>query len=564
MSFVQNASQFLARLSLGQKLALGLVLVGGIAVLGGVAYWANQPDYALLFGRLEATDANRVVESLRSENVPYQLEEGGTAVYVPRDQVYELRLRFAGEGAVADGPVGYELFDGGTLGMTDFMQKLNYKRALEGELSRTIANVRQVAQARVHLVLPERSPFRDQQTRPSASVVLQIAGRSRLDGGQIEGIASLVAGAVEGMALSDVTVLDTRGTLLSDPNAGDTDLALTSNQLSMQREVEQHLAESGQSMLDRVLGPGRAVVRVSAALDFSRTVEETEAIDPESATIISEERLEEQVAGDNSNSTVRNYEITRQRARTERNAGAIDVLTVSVVLDHKPSVRLAAEAEEGAPAPDPEPYAPQELEDIENLVKNAVGFNPERGDRFAIHQARFDTSIDDQIVEEMNDVEQSERLQLYLRYGLMALALGLAAFLIRSAARSVASAEGDPIRLVAGAPAPGAIEGRHTAGELAGRSGTAALPAGAPSKPARSIFDVDDDEELELVDDMYTSKLSTEAKARLKAKKKLYEDIKQNVESRPEEAAELLSAWVAEDLTREAAEDPIGASRLPA
>jgi flagellar M-ring protein FliF len=546
MPFLQNATQFLARLTIGQKLALGTVLVGGVALLVGVAYWANQPDYALLFGRLEATDASRVVETLRSENVAYKLEEGGTAVYVPQEKVYDLRLRFAGEGVVSEGPVGYELFDGGTLGMTDFMQKLNYKRALEGELARTIANVRQVSQARVHLVLPERSPFRDQQTRPSASVVLQPAGRTRMDPGQIEGIASLVAGAVEGMALADVTVLDTRGTLLSDPDAGDADARLTSTQLRTQRALEEHLTRNGQSMLDRVLGPGRAVVRVAADLDFSRTVTEGDAIDPESATVISEERLEEQAAGDASASTVRNYELSRTRQRTERSAGEIDVLTVSVVLDHRPPVVLAAEADGDAPPPEPEPYTEAELSEVEDLVKNAVGFNPERGDRFAIHQARFDTSIDDQIVEEMRDLEQGERLQLYLRYGLMALALGLAAFLIRSAARTVATA--DPMSLVTGQPAA-ALPGRTTAAELAERAGAPALENG--QRPALLAGPDDDDDDFHLVDDIYTSKLSPEAKARIKAKKKLYEEIQESVISRPEDAADLLGAWIAADRNKE-------------
>ncbi len=530
MAFFQNLRQFLLRLAPAQRLTLGLVLVGGLAVLGGIGYWASQPDYALLFGRLDATDANRVVETLRAEGIPYKLEDGGGAIHVPRQQVYDLRLRFAGEGVVSEGPVGYELFNSGTIGMTDFMQKLNYKRALEGELARTISNIRQVAQARVHLVLPERSPFRDRQTKPSASVVLQLGGTG-LDAEQTEGIASLVAGAVEGMTLSDVTVLDTRGTLLSNPDAGNPDVTLTSNQLRTQLAVESHLAQSGQSLLDRMLGPGRAVVRVAAALDFSRTVEESEAIDPESATVISEERLEEQAAADASNATVRNYELSRSRARTERTAGAIDVLTVSVVLDYRPPVQLASEA--GAPQPEPEPYTQRQLQEVEDLVKNAVGFSPERGDRFAIHQARFDTSADDQLAEEMDEIGRNERFQLYLRYGLMALALGLAAFLIRSTVRSVASADGGPLALGT-RQAPRALTGRHTAGALAEN-------AAAPAPAAEAALPVP-------ADDPYASKLSAEAKSRLRAQKTVYEEVKQSVLDRPEEAADLLKTWITEDL----------------
>lgn len=532
MAFLTNLRQFLGRLTLGQQLALGAVLLGGIALLGGVAYWANRPEYALLFGRLEASDANRVVESLREERVPYELRDGGSAVYVPRQQVYDLRLRFAGEGLVAEGPVGYELFDTGTLGMTDFMQKLNYKRALEGELARTIQNVRGVAQARVHLVLPERSPFREQQTPPSASVVLSLQGGARLTPQQVEGVASLVSGAVEGMAVSDVSILDARGNLLSNPDAGNPDLALTTTQLRTQRAVEEHLTQNGQSMLDRVLGPGRAVVRVSAALDFSRTIQEREAIDPESATVISEERLEEQGVDDSATSTLRNYELTRVRERQEKSAGEVSYLTISVILDHKRSpVRPAAEGE--AP-PEPVPYPEQELREIEEIVKNAVGFKPERGDRFAIHQTRFDTSADDAAVAELRDQEDAERINLYLRYGLIALALGLGAYLVRSATRRVtelATTDG-VLRLEARRVEP--VEGRSTAGALAARAGTPALAA------------ADEDEDA-LVDDYYTSKLSPEAKARLKAKHQMYEETRQKAIHRPEEAAELLRSWLAED-----------------
>ncbi|MEM1118374.1 MAG: flagellar M-ring protein FliF, partial [Bacteroidota bacterium] len=157
-----------ARQSLGQlppaRLALlGGVVVGVVALLLGVARWATSPDYALLFGNLSAADAGAVVEQIETEGIAYELRDGGTAVYVPRDDVHALRLRLASQGVVSDGVAGYELFDAGTLGMTDFMQRLNVKRALEGELSRTIASIRQVESARVHLVLPERSPFRDQQ-----------------------------------------------------------------------------------------------------------------------------------------------------------------------------------------------------------------------------------------------------------------------------------------------------------------------------------------------------------------------------------------------------------------
>ena len=531
MPFLDSVRQFLAGLTMGQKTALGLVLVGGLALMIGVAYWAGQPDYALLFARLDATDASQVVEQLRADDIPYKLEESGTAIYVPRPQVYDLRLRFAGEGLVSEGPVGYELFDSGTMGMTDFMQKLNYKRALEGELARTVSNVRQVSQARVHLVTPDRSPFRDQQVRPSASVILQLASSSALTPAQVEGVASLVAGAVEGMDVTDVTVLDTRGNVLSNPDAGNDDLTLTSNQLRTQRAIEEHFAENGQSMLDRVLGPGRAVVRVAAALDFSRSVQETEAIDPESATVISEEKLEEQGEVDASTSSIRNYELSRTRERSEKSVGDVEYLTVSVILDYRPAPPPAEDAPEDEAPPEPLPYSDEEIGQIEALVKNAVGFNPDRGDRFAIHQARFDTSIDDQIVAELREQEAGERLQIYLRYGLMVLALGLAAWLIRSAVSRVVDSSPEQLLQLGDTPAMPPLEGRHSAGELAARAPGGQLPASSNGA----------------VEDVYASKLSSEAKSRLKAKQQMYDEVKKKVLEQPEETADVLRSWLLED-----------------
>lgn len=527
MAFLQQLRLFLGRLSVAQRVTLGAVVLGVVAVLVAVASWAGRPDYALLFGRLDATDAGRIVEALREEGIPYQLRDGGSAVYVPSRHVYDLRLRLAARGLVSQGPVGYELFDGGTLGMTDFMQKLNHRRALEGELARTIASVDGVQQARVHLVIPERSAFRDRQAPPTASVVLALRGNARLAQEQVNAIAQLVAGAVEGMAPRDVTVLDARGNLLSDPDAGSPEATLSTAQLRARRAIEEHLTQSGQSMLDRVLGPGRAVVRVAATLDNATLVQERETIDPESATIISEERMQEPTEMGEAASAVRNYELSRVRERQERAAGQIAYLTVSVVLDYKQApVRLAAD---GSPeATEPVAYTEEELREIEELVKNAVGFNAERGDRIAIHQTRFDTSAETHFASLLRDQDRQERIQTWVRYGVIALALALIALIFRSAARRMADPDTlEPIRLVA----------RRV--EDAPEEGARALPGGT--------FTATADDELVLVDDFYTSKLSPEARARLKAKQHMYDEVKQQVLARPEDTAELLRAWLAEE-----------------
>lgn len=538
--FLLNIQHFLRRLSLGQKLAISVVLIGGVGIFAGIAFWAGQPDYALLFGSLDPEDASKVVDALRTDGVKYEIKNNGSAVYVPRDDVYELRLRFAGEGLVSDGPVGYELFDRGTLGMTDFMQKLNLKRALEGELARTVSNVRQVEVARVHLVMPERSPFRESQVEPTASVVLKLGGGSRLTPEQIEGITQLVAGAVEGLAPADVTVLDTRGSLLSNPNQGDANAIASSTQLEYQRAVENHLTDKGQSMLDKIVGPGNAIVRVSANLDFSRKVSESNIIDPESATVIAEESMDQNAGEDIAASSIRNYELSRTVERSESATGQISYLAVSVILNDRRLVLLddadGAEnpavdvADGGANAQGETAYTEDDLNEVESLVKNAVGFQPDRGDRFAIHQTSFDTSVDQQIASDIRNQEQDRQMQLYMRYGLMALALLAALWLLRSATKKV-HIEGDD-RIYLGRP----LEARK-------------LGQGAKGGGNRleAHEDVDDEEDVVMVDDFYTSKLSPEAKARLKAKHLMYEEIKKTVNDQPENTADLLRNWMMED-----------------
>ncbi|MFQ5571737.1 MAG: flagellar basal-body MS-ring/collar protein FliF [Rhodothermales bacterium] len=543
-SFIYNMRQLIERLSLGQRVAMGLLLVGALGLLLGISYWVGRPDYALLFGGLEPTDASSVVESLNDQGVQYQLKENGTAVYVPREQVYELRLRFAGEGVVSSGPTGYELFDQGTLGMTDFMQKLNMKRALEGELARTVASVRQVDAARVHLVVPERSPFRDTQTRPSASVVLQLNSGGQLTPPQIEGISALVAGAVEGLAVSDVTVLDTRGNMLSNPDAGNPDLLASSNQLRMQQAIEIRLTEKGQTMLDEVLGPNNAIVRVTAMLDFTRVVTESESIDPESATVIAEERLEEgdETGGASANSMVRNYEISTSRERSEKNLGEISNLSISVILNYKRVVTPLPDGEDAEEEVTFEPYSNDEVTNIEAIVKNAVGFQPDRGDRFAIHQTHFDSSGENEIAAELRKQRRQEQLQMYIRYGLMVLALGIAMLLIRSATKRIS--------VVTGLPDIAHVGGGHAAGHAAGHLEDASrghLREGSDARGLLSSSDDDDEVDLELIDDIYSSKLSAEARARLKAKHLMFDEIRKQVVGRPEDTADLIRSWLAQD-----------------
>lgn len=528
--------QSFEQLAPARRLQLAAVVVGTVVALLAVGRWASQPDYALLFGSLPAADAGRIVEQLDAQGVAYDLRDGGTAVYVPSDEVYGLRLRMATEGLVSDGPAGYELFDGGTLGMTDFMQRLNMKRALEGELSRTIGSIRQVRRARVHLVLPERSPFRDRQADASASVVLGVGGTLAPD--QVAGIAALVAGAVEGMSPAEVTVLDEAGRMLTGPGASGAESGLSTTQVRMRQEVEDHLAKAGQSMLDRMLGPGRAVVRVAADLDLSRTSTETQEVDPESQTVLSEETQAETGQGVGAESSVRNFEVSRTTTRSEREAGTIRTLTVSVLLDEAAPAPELARPPEGGEAT-PTPFTDDQIRQIEALVKNAVGFDDERGDRFAVQQIRFSAPPESE-ASLFADVDASVYIGLALRYGVMILVLLLGYRLLR--------------RLADGALAPADADGDLPDVPQLGPATTPELTAG-PGQPQLAVgtdgqllglSEAGARATIEAVeDDPYAAKLSPEAR-RLAEASELVESLRASVAADVPAAASTVRTWLRE------------------
>ncbi len=526
--------QLLSRLTLGQQLGLGGVVIGTVALLVMTAYWLQQPDYALLFGDLKSENANQIVQTLQEEGTPYELREQGTSVYVPQSSVHELRIRFSAQGDVQSGQTGYELFDQGTLGMTDFMQKLNSQRALEGELAQTVSRMRQVKSARVHLAKPKRDPFQDQEEQQaSASVVLGLDGSS-LSQPQVQGITQLVSGAVEKLGPQQVTVLDSKGGMLSDPKSGNENIQLTSTQLDMQRSVEEQLKEQGQSMLRRVLGSGSAVMRVSAELDFNREVITRNEVDPESATVISEERSREESGGDGDDgstatSTVRNYEVTQTERREEKSVGDVSRLTVSVMVDHERTGE-----EDGDPIY--EPRSEEEMEKIETTVKNAVGFDAERGDNFTIQQTRFDGTATTQAGQVVRDQGGGMDTRTYLRYGLILLAIGVAVWVARSIGQQLTQRPvEDPTPLQPSQP------------ELAEQTDAESQPDDDESLDALEDEEEEDVEELVLEEDMYTSKLSDEAKARIEARSEMFEEIQNQVEDHPEQTAELIRAWIVDD-----------------
>ncbi|MCP9291897.1 MULTISPECIES: flagellar basal-body MS-ring/collar protein FliF [Gracilimonas] len=409
--YVESFQEFFGPLSNAQRAMFVVLMLVVLTIIGGVFYWSQQEENVLLFGSLQPEVAQEIVTELNNRGVNYELQESGRAIYVPSDKVHELRLELAPMGGSFSDVKGYELFDTNALGMTDFMQQVNKKRALEGELARSINSLEQVEFSRIHLVLPERSPFEEVSVEASASVILNLKKGQALKKEQIEGITSLIAGSVEGLESANVTVLDQAGNRLTDEIDYESELAFGSSQMQLRQKTEAYLTERGQSMLDRVLGAGNSILRVSVEHDFDRIVRESDLIDPDSRTVISEEKREQTnndevmepvagnvtnnnqtgsvvVASNNNGSTVqtRNYEVNRTREVFEKTQGELKMVSASVLLNYK---QRFEEGEEGEQTLVSEPYSEQEVEEFKEVVKVALGIQDNRGDQLTVKQVEF-------------------------------------------------------------------------------------------------------------------------------------------------------------------------------
>ena len=288
--YLEKIKNDIGMLPASRKITLAIVAV---LILGSIltfVYLGNQEDYRVLFSNLNAEDAANIVAKLKEKKVPYQISPAGDIISVPSAMVSELRLELAAAGIPHGGGVGFEIFDNKILGATEFEQQLNYRRALQGELARTISSLEEIQQCRVHIALPKESLFINQQKNPTASVTVKLKKGRKLKQSQIEGIGHLVASSVEGLNHDDVVIVDSQGDILS-MNKGDSKLSrMSSSQIEYQRNIEKDLGNQIQTMLENVVGRNKAVVRVNADLDF-RIMEKTEeTYDPESPVVRSTQK----------------------------------------------------------------------------------------------------------------------------------------------------------------------------------------------------------------------------------------------------------------------------------
>ena len=369
---------------------------------------------ALLYGDLDPQDSGQIIQTLQSKNIPYDIKAGGKQIFVPGDQVLQLRVSLAESGLPGGGSVGYEIFDSNQgIGTTNFVQNINLVRALEGELARTIGAMRNVRGARVHLVMPRRELFSREKQEASASVVLQVQGSARLGNEQVQAIQHLIAAAVPGMDPQKISVLDDRGQLLARGN-GDSASAAAGTADEMRVGFENRMRQAIIELLERTVGLNRVRAEITAEIDYDRVVENAEIFDPDSQVARSTQTVQENEnsaenddqdtvtvqnnlpeteataagAGTSAASQVSrteetvNFEITKTIRNRIKESGQIKRLSVAVLVDGK-----YVENNDGDKVW--QPRAADELAQLETLVKSAVGFNEQRGDSVEIVNMQF-------------------------------------------------------------------------------------------------------------------------------------------------------------------------------
>lgn len=425
-----------------RKLIMVAVALLSMVFFGVIIFQSQSADYRLLFANMASDDGAEIVKWLKDQKIPYRLENEGTAIYVPADQMYEARLQLAGSGLPKGGGVGFEIFDKQSFGMTDFSQKVNYLRALQGELSRTIASLGPVKAARVHLVIPEKRVFQAQQQPATASVILKLAPGAELSEGQILGIRNLVSGSIEGLAAEHVTVVDSSGRILTRPPRDENSGPATPGLLEYQVALEKQMEGRAQSLLDSALGAGNSVVRVTANVDFSQQEQTEERYDPDGSVVRSEQTSEDHnggevasgvpgVAANLKNGGGKNsatsgsshtegsitYEVSKVVSRKVFPVGTVKNLSVAVMVADR---RAPAGADGKAAEPPFIPRPAQELASLESMVRSALGVDPTRGDKFEISSLPFENGFELETPAEPSSVATKVYTYLpYIKYGLL-------------------------------------------------------------------------------------------------------------------------------------------------
>jgi flagellar M-ring protein FliF len=410
----------------GQKIMLALAVAAVVAVMGAVWMWGQQPDYRVLFSNFSDRDGGAIVAELEKLNIPYKYAEGGGAVLVPADRVHDARLKLASQGLPKGGNVGFELMENQKLGSSQFIEQVNFQRAMEGELARSIESVSTVQAARVHLAMPKDSIFVSEQKQPTASVLLNLHPGRTLDQQQVSAIVHLVASSVPDLPIKNVTVVDQNGNLLSETGKAASTTGMDPSQIKYVQELQQSVVRRIESIITPIVGPDNVRAEATADVDFSRSEQAVESYKPNQtpdAMVIRSQQTSESLNGSanpggvpgaltnqplapatapitaqgqqaatppangaaaantRKDATV-NYEVDKTIQYVQQGVGGLKRLSVAVVVNYKKTTDA-----EGKVAM--KPLSKDETAQITNLVKEAMGFNAERGDSINVVNTPF-------------------------------------------------------------------------------------------------------------------------------------------------------------------------------
>lgn len=532
---LQAFTGILGKLNPKQKIMLGVGVVTTVALLAVLMFILNEPTYSTLYSGLSQEDAGKVVEHLNAQKILYKIEDNGQSIKVQREKVAELRLTIAGKGLINSGIIGYEIFDKSTMGMSEFMQNVNFKRAMEGEIARTIQQQEGVMLAKVYITIPKRTIFKEEEKQPTATVTLKLKSSSAPSKENIQAIVNLLCGSVEGLQPAKVSIIDTKGRILNN-DAEEGPLAFASaKQYEIKKSVEGHLIQKAQSILDNVLGFGNAVVEVTADLNFDQVEKTMTQFDPESQVVVSEGVAKTANNGRQQNDTtssanennVTNYEISKTVENVVQGSGNIKRLSVAAVINDIP--REVKKDGKTTIVFDPRPA--DQIKKLEELIKNAVGIDITRNDQFSIVNIPFETKVEETVTEEAG-MAGLPNANEYINLVFILVAIVSSLFVLKSLMKKLKNE-----RIVIGTVSSGNYAmASESMGALPGRSdskgggGTQQLGGPKKKKMLLPMGDIEDE-------------ISEDALA----KKNQQDRIVNYVTKNPMDAAKLINAWMHED-----------------
>ncbi|TXI23227.1 MAG: flagellar basal body M-ring protein FliF [Nitrosomonas sp.] len=428
-----NRFSAIAQLSGQKKLGLMLAAAASIALLVGIVIWSQSPDYRVLYTNITEQDGGAIINALQQMNIPYQFSEGNGTILIPGTQVHEVRLRLASQGLPKGGISGFEILENQKFGSSQFLEQVNYQRALEGELARSIQSLSAVQSARVHLAIAKPTVFVRERQQPSVSVLLNLYPGRVLTTEQVSAIIHLVSSSIPSLPVKNVTVVDQNGNLLSTPKKEGNETGLDDSQLKYIHELEQNINKRIETILLPITGPNNVRAQVTADVDFSRTERAEEIYEPnniatEAASIRSQQKSDSmsanrpesgvpgalsnrppaaaeapvdvaagegdtknQVPVDTRSESTTNYELDKTIQHTRQSVGRINRLSAAVVINYRGKMDEAGNLIH-------EPLAAEEIEKINSLVKQAMGFDENRGDTLTVTNSQFNI-LEEEIAE---------------------------------------------------------------------------------------------------------------------------------------------------------------------